>query len=717
MEGRRILLGKPFLLFLALLLILNGFFFLYQQTGMSGELRAYGNAYHQQMEEFSGISWTDAANQCQTYRDWATEQMIADPSWSQNPDNLQALRLRQQLQEQYTYLASYESYLEKIDADAKKLQAVSFFSDPDSLAYQNTVKTARDFGAMKGVPISAGRDLAVTAVFTDAWADYSILLLMSLVCALFLAERKSGLWPMIYAAPGGRKRLAVRRVALLFAAAWIGTLVIVGGKILLSAWLYHGLGEWGRTLQSIPMFQNMPTPMAIGQFWLMYLTVKALGAFWIGLVLWAVLAAISNLSLALCALGLLAGVEYACTAIAPSSAFAFLRYCNLFSYVQYIDVFTRYLNLRILGGLISGSQLVLVLLLPLCVVFIWFNLTIAVKKRPEKRESRLLHFAGGIRRRLDPSTSRLRLFGFEGKKLLVKRKGWLLLLALALVLLQAQAPSRLYDPLDMYFQYYEEQYKGPITAEKVAALEQELEESQEEMRTAALVQLLGNISTAAPDSWIVPTGPYDAVWSYNQDNYHRSTALVALLFLVLLLAPITAQEWQANMRLQLFTAPAGRGRLWRRKLSLVLLLSTLVWAMVYGTELILTVRAYGSFQCLDAPVHSLEGFSGWAMPIGQVLVLYYALKLLTMWAVGVVCLLLSGLCRKCLSAILICTGILVVPAALAAIGSGAAECISFLLPLDCIEVFSQPLPFILTGAIGGAAAAGSWYLQAKCHPV
>lgn len=71
---------------------------------------------------------------------------------------------------------------------------------------------------MKGVPISAGRDLAVTAVFTDAWADYSILLLMSLVCALFLAERKSGLWPMIYAAPGGRKRLAVRRVVLLFPA-------------------------------------------------------------------------------------------------------------------------------------------------------------------------------------------------------------------------------------------------------------------------------------------------------------------------------------------------------------------------------------------------------------------------------------------------------------------------------------------------------------------
>ena len=42
MEAKRILLGKQFLFFLVLLLILNGFFFLYQQTGMTGDIRFYG---------------------------------------------------------------------------------------------------------------------------------------------------------------------------------------------------------------------------------------------------------------------------------------------------------------------------------------------------------------------------------------------------------------------------------------------------------------------------------------------------------------------------------------------------------------------------------------------------------------------------------------------------------------------------------------------------
>ena len=61
---------------------------------------------------------------------------------------------------------------------------------------------------------------------------------------------------------------------------------------------------------------------------------------------------------------------------------------------------------------------------------------------------------------------------------------------------------------------------------------------QEPDRVAALQQIAGKAQEAAPGTWIVPSGPYDAIWSYNLDNYHRSTALKALLFLVLLLAPL-----------------------------------------------------------------------------------------------------------------------------------------------------------------------------------
>ena len=39
--------------------------------------------------------------------------------------------------------------------------------------------------------------------------------------------------------------------------------------------------------------------------------------------------------------------------------FAVLRYVNVFSYVDFIPVFSRYLNISVFGSLISGSDLVL----------------------------------------------------------------------------------------------------------------------------------------------------------------------------------------------------------------------------------------------------------------------------------------------------------------------------------------------------------------------
>ena len=64
MEAKRVLLGKQFLFFLVLLLILNGFFFLYQQTGMTGDIRFYGDAYSRRIDELSGYTWEEVGEQC-----------------------------------------------------------------------------------------------------------------------------------------------------------------------------------------------------------------------------------------------------------------------------------------------------------------------------------------------------------------------------------------------------------------------------------------------------------------------------------------------------------------------------------------------------------------------------------------------------------------------------------------------------------------------------
>jgi len=683
MEWKRVLLSKAFIAVLLALVIVNGFWFSYMRPDTWEDPLVNGDLYHEQLEKLSGSSWEEALQWCVSYREEAEEKRL-NQQWNYDGPEEELYIVAQQLQEQYEHLLGYDDYLVKIETESKSLQSVSLFSDPKSTGYRNTVKTAGDFGDLKGITITPGHDLAVTSFFEDKWTDYSILLLMCLVCGLFMAERKAGLWPMIHAAPRGRRSLAMTRIGILLAAAWIGSVVLIGSKLLLCCWEYHGFGEWDRMIQSIPMFSNVPTGMTLGRFWLLYTGVKAMGAFWIGLVIWAVLSLISDLGLALCATGLLLGAEYACTAIPSNSIFAPLRYVNLFSYVDFLPVFSRYLNISVLGGLVAGCDLVLWILPALCLMFCALNVIIIQRKYPVTPTNRLLHWLDGIRRRLDPVLSG----GGEGKKLLIKRKGILVVLLLLVLVFRLAAPPQPYVDFGPFIQHYQQQYAGPITEEKLEKMADRLATINDVYNYQGLYTVLTDAQNAPEGSWILPTAPYDVIWSNNEENYHRSTALLALLVLVLVLAPIGSQERQDVMTVLLRSTPGGRKELFLKKQLLIILLALLVWGAVYGMEIYRTIDEHGAFTCMNAPVYSLKLFR-WiptGLSIFWSLVLYYGSKLVVLAFVGEICFFLSNRCTKNRTATLLCCGILLIPAALAAIGSVIGEYLSFLLLLGGAEL-------------------------------
>ncbi|MDE6580359.1 MAG: hypothetical protein K2K41_07485, partial [Ruminiclostridium sp.] len=255
MEFKRILLGKPFLLFLLALLVINTWIFIYQNKRFGDDFRQYGNIYHETVEEYSSLSWEEGLDKSLQFQDNVLQQLI-DEVWSNSTEDNFRLIAVEEMEKQYTYLLGYSDYLKKVQDNAKNLQSVSLFSKPGTFAYENTVKTAKDFEAMEGVTITFGHDLAVTEVFADGWTDFCVLLPIIMVCCLFLAERKGGLWSVIHAASGGRAKLAAKRIGIMFIASFVSVILLSGTKILLCGYVYHGFGEWGRVLQSIPDFYN-----------------------------------------------------------------------------------------------------------------------------------------------------------------------------------------------------------------------------------------------------------------------------------------------------------------------------------------------------------------------------------------------------------------------------------------------------------------------------
>ena len=79
-------------------------------------------------------------------------------------------------------------------------------------------------------------------------------------------------------------------------------------------------------------------------------------------------------------------------------------------------------------------------------------------------------------------------------------------------------------------------------------------------------------------------------------------------------------------------------------------------------------------------------YTDWGIPLGAALILYYLAKLTVMVFIAEIVYFLSGRCAKNRDAILLSCGILLIPAGLAAIGSGAGEWLSLLLPLGGSEL-------------------------------
>ncbi len=702
MEFKRIILGKSFLLFLLALLVINTWFFVYQSKDYGDDFRQYGNIYHETVEEYSSLSWEEGLEKAVQFQDDVLQQLI-DGVWSNSTEDNFKLIAVEEMEKQYSYLLGYGDYLKKVQDNAKSLQSVSLFSKPGTFAYENTVKTAEDFAAMTDVPVTFGHDPAVTKVFEDGWTDFCVLLPVIMVCCLFLAERRGGLWSVVHAASGGRSKLALKRIGIMFAASFISVILLSGTKILLCGYVYHGFGEWGRTLQSIPDFYNVPTPMTIGEFWLRYIAVKTFGVFFVGLVLWMIMSCVSNFSLALGAGGLFIGLEYLCTLILPSSIFAAFRYINIFSYIQYHSVLVKYLNLSFFGNLISGHDLICVILPFLCVGFAVLNLAAAERKRPIGAGNILLRFQDLIRKKISCISGKGGIFVQETKKLMVDRKGILLIIVLIVYLINTGAPFRDSSPYDMYLDYYQDKYAGPITEETITSLQNELKNAAEVERIGALNEMISMAQRAPEGNWILLNAPYEAIFTNQQ--YHRTSGLVSLLFLILLLAPIMSQERQADMKILLHGTAAGRSKLWRRKQLLAVLCTVLIWAAVYGNELLKTVIEYGGFSCFAAPLTSLKifEFSESKLTVMQAMVLLYGRRLLALLCSAEICCFLSEVCKKNINAILLGCGLIVFPSSIAAIGSKAGESISFLMPLAQVDVLPPLFPFLPLVLLGIAS--------------
>lgn len=631
------------------------------------------------------------------------------------------------IQEEAAYLSGYGEYLAGIQSQAEIQSQTSLFGKPGSFSRRNLAKTAEDFEKILDVQVEFGNNRGLEQWLDFGLGDYFHLLAIAVIVMSFLEERRRGLWPAVRAARGGRGRLGLTRLGILFTGSFLATVLYSFLPFAVSMWVHGGWGDLTRSLQSVESFGTCPLKISIAQWLLQFFAVKILSGVLIGLLLWCVLGSITNPQFSVAVLGTTLAAEFVLYEYLPVQSFLnVLKYFNIFAYVHTSTLYTDYLNVDLFGfpvGIRTVAWCGLGVVGGLCALWM---LLIQLKRRPEGNRDHLSRVSVAVNRVLDAARGRLSIGGWEGYKALVYQYG-LLLLVLVFVISGKLTflDSDITPQGDAMYEAYMRDMEGPIDENTDAYLALARESAQGSPDSAKLLSALDKVEIRVAalreraakggyEPWVADELDYDYVYGSQSQNQQRLNAAIAVIMTAILAASLCSFERQAGVVPMLRSTPGGRRRLFRRKALTAALLGVFVWACVYIRELVFVLYEYQMATAMAVPVRNFDSLAQFPLNLtmGQYLALLYAVRLLMLILTAEMSLALGALCSNVRTAYLTCAAVLGIPGLLTALGAEMFKWISPVVPVSSAELlwgmgsgsYMYLLPWLAFLSVTAAAA-------------
>lgn len=611
------------------------------------------------------------------------------------------------LLKQAEYLDGYDDYLAMIQANKENMLSFSIFNSSDSFSGRNIIKTANEFKSLQGVSLTLGVDGVITAFMDFSITDYLLLAVLMLICISFLDERKNGLWSVVHTTTNGRRKMALRRTGILLGVSVIGVVLLYGSNLLMGFFIYGGINDLGRAVQSVELLGKMPMCCTVGEFLLLYLFFKIGAAFLVALLLWLIFTAINNVKYTMIVAAGVLVVEYTLYTFLPvQSGLNVFKYFNIFTYITASDLYTNYLNIDLLGYSVGIRLVSQYACLPLILILAAACISIHCHKRPAAGKDILGRFVYGMNRVRDCFLRRFHLFGMELHKTLSIQKGVLILvLFLYLVMgLTFTVNIPVSSTTDAATRQYISQLSGEITEDTLQQIEDiqaeldatlaaheearvqyengEMEYPQydvfardaESARTKSNaltnvrarveeLQVIGAEKNITP--WLIEESPYQGTYGSDAKPNQNRTTLVAMLTITLLLGGSMAYETQSGMDYLLASTLRGRKKLLHRKIGLAAIFTTVVWAIIYGMEFQAFLSVCDKVT-LAASVQSLSMLENLPIrcSIGVFLVGLYLFHWLALFACAMLTMLISSYTKRLETAYIVNCGVILLPSVL-----------------------------------------------------
>lgn len=557
---------------------------------------------------------------------------------------------------QRRYAREYPEYIEKILDQGNTMSGISIFQDTGSYSYHNVRKITKAYEGLKNVRIDEGNYEGFESVMEFEPVHYVMALFGFILVWMLFEDEKKGLWSVSYAAPAGRSRLALRRLGALA----LGNALFVAASYLVlmaSGLLFYGnVTGWGSSIQSVPLFRNCTLPLSIGGYFLLFLFLRAVMAFAFSVFVWAVLTIFRNhvLSTALL-IAVISAEGMMSVGINDHSVLVVFKYANLFRLVYPGDVLYSYKNYNLMKYPANCFYTLLFLILIVLAVAGGICIRVSVKRRPCADSNRVEQLLTGWIKRLvelwHRMIGRLSFMGLELYKLLVVQKGFLFLIIWAVLLIsQLDTENVFLMGQEAFLQELYEQYTGSDDGRLRDYVEEKKNELAEmEERYGAAIQeykdgtisrdkleaisavysnyetLRGSLKTLDSrlaymeqmkeergiNVWFLDSKGYQMLWTedgmYVGQGYGKqeTRAILAVILQIMLLGMVFSYDRSCGMETVIRSTPAGRKKLFSRKLVLAYVISLLICVVTYGLELYEAQQIF-PMSGWNAPVQSLE---------------------------------------------------------------------------------------------------------------
>jgi len=506
LELKRILKTYSKTILLTLLVVLNIFTFLYYVQDKYIDSKTYNSVMTSEFSKIKDMKLEESINYLENgkkYYELENEltqyiknldsdgAVFNDPEvtlfYNKNPDLVKKIKdksvdtkkeqikaaVNLKLLEQVNHIRDYDEFLEAIESSKEDLLTFSIFNRKGTFAYKNILKTAEDYKDLKNIKLELGNFLWIEDISNYEYINIFIVLTIIIIVFSFIDDRKKGMKELINSTKNGRRKLTINRTFALLVSSIGSCLILYGTTFLVSLFIHGGANEISNIIISIPLFGKCTLGVTIWQYMLLFITVKILGTFLIGLIVWYAISKIKNKSLGFMILITFFTVEYMLYSnIDFNSYMSILKAINIFPMIFLTDTFREYVNINLFGNPVNYLTTIFIVGITSIVVFLMLHI---FKSYYEKSHhfNLIEKIIGKIKRFNDLIINKFTLRMYEVYKNLILQKGWIILLVFLYIMGNFNYLGYREMPLSMEQQvanYYAKELEGVVSNETLSKL-------------------------------------------------------------------------------------------------------------------------------------------------------------------------------------------------------------------------------------------------------